>query len=104
MPKLTADEQALLRGLWVRHRRLMDVAEQIGLSERQTGRKLRMAGVQMPGRGRPKGVKDSPWCDRQINKKPRKQQPVQSFDVADVANDADEQTRRFLTCLRRNEQ
>jgi hypothetical protein len=71
MPKLTPDEEALLRGLWVQHRRLLDVAEEIGLSERQAGRRLRAAGVEMPGSGRPKGVKDSPWCDRQQAKRTR---------------------------------
>ena len=62
---MTPDDRALLCGLWVQHRRLLDVAERVGLSERTVGRRLRDAGVEMPGRGRPKGVKDSPWCDRQ---------------------------------------
>lgn len=83
LPALTADEEALLRGLWVKHRRLIDVATEIGLSERQAGRKLRAAGVAMPGRGRPKGVKDSPWCDRQRGKRTD-------------AQDGDFSTRLFL--------
>jgi hypothetical protein len=68
---LTPEEQSLICGLWVQHRRLAIVAAEVGLSERTIGRRLRAANVEMPGRGRPKGVKDSPCCDRQIDKQRR---------------------------------
>jgi hypothetical protein len=68
---LSEDDRKLLLGLWVKHKRLIDVADAVDLSERQTARRLKAAGVELPGRGRPKGAKDSPWCDRQQNKRTR---------------------------------
>lgn len=67
--KFTPEEEALLRGLWVNGKRLADVADDLGLSERHTARKAHAAGVPSPGRGRPKGAKDSPNCDRQRDKR-----------------------------------